>query len=44
MIEIGGQQAKRCYDQGATMQPTFKIGDKVLSRHRNIATTLPNVL
>jgi transposase InsO family protein len=42
MIHIAGQNAKRIYDRGATLQPSFEVGDKVLLRHRNIATTAPS--
>lgn len=42
MIDIAGQQAKRHYDRGVTKQPLFQIGDKILLRHQNIATTAPS--
>lgn len=41
MITIAGEQAKRNYDRGVILQPTFKIGDRVLLRHENIPTTTP---
>jgi hypothetical protein len=42
MIAIAGEQAKRSYDRGVQLQPTFQIGDQVLLRHDNIATTEPS--
>lgn len=42
MIKIAGEQAKGNYDRGVIWQPTFQIGEKVLLRHENIATTEPS--
>lgn len=42
MIKIMGNQAKRNYDRHVQQQPDFKIGDKVLLRHDNIATMAPS--
>lgn len=42
MITIAGEQAKRSYDKGVKLQPTFQIGDKVLLRRDNISTTEPS--
>lgn len=39
MIKIAGEQAKRNYDWHVLEQTGFKVGDKVLLRHDNIATT-----
>lgn len=39
MIKIAGEQAKRNYDRHTQEQPGFKVGDKILLRHDNIATT-----
>lgn len=42
MIHMAGEQAKRIYDRGAKMQPTFQVGDQVLLRHDNITTDAPS--
>lgn len=39
MIKIAGEQAKQNYDRHVQEQPGFKVGDNVLLRHDNIATT-----
>ena len=41
MIKIAGDQAKRNYERGVQLQPSFQIGDKVLPRHDNISTIAP---
>ena len=38
MVQLAEEQAKRNYDKGVQLQPTFQIGNKVLLRHDNIAT------
>ena len=42
LIKIAVEQAKRNYDWGVQLQPYFKVGDKVLLQHDNIATTTPS--
>ena len=42
MIALVGEHAKRRYDNGVKIQPTFQIGDKVLLRHDNIPTMAPS--
>ena len=42
MIKIVGDQAKLHYDQHVQHQPNFKVGEKVLLRHKHIATTAPS--
>ena len=42
MIQIAGDQAKRTYDRAAHLHHTFEVGDRVLLRHDNIATTVPS--
>ena len=39
MIDIAGRQAKRNYDPGSDQATSVQIGDKILLRSQNIATT-----
>jgi len=39
---MAGERAKQIYDRGAKLQPTFKVGDKVLLRRDNISTDVPS--
>jgi len=42
MIKIAGDQARAKYDKTGHLHHVFKIGDQVLLRHDNIATTCPS--
>ena len=42
MIDIASKRAKRYYDQGVQLQPSFQVGDKVFLCHDNISTTAPS--
>jgi hypothetical protein len=42
MIKIVGEQAKKRFDGAHHLHHTFNVGDKVLLRHDNIATTVPS--